>query len=145
MRGQARAAIVLENLEHLFALAEAVEHRRDGPDVQRVRAQPEQVAGYPVQLGEYDPRRLRPRRRFHVQQLFHGQAVAQAVRDGRHVVHAVHVGVEHLVGAVLGDLFHPSMQVADDALGPHHLFSVEFQNHAQHAVRGRVLWTHIEN
>src|SRR5690348_7323995 len=40
MRGEARAAIFLENLENLFAFAEAIEERRERANVQRVRSQP---------------------------------------------------------------------------------------------------------
>ena len=145
VRGEARAAVFLENLERLFALAEAVEHRRDGADIERVRAQPQQVAGDAVQLREDDADGLRARRRFHVQQLLDRQAVAQAVGDRRHVVHAVHVGIELRVGAVLGDLLHAAMQVADDALGAQHLLAVELEDDAQHAVRGRVLRAHVED
>ena len=85
------------------------------------------------------------RRRFDVQQLLHRLAVAQAVRDRRHVVHAVHVGIEHGVGAVLGDLLHAAMQVADDALGAQNFFAVELQDDAQHAVRGGVLRAHVDD
>ncbi len=54
MGGQARAAILLEDLQDLFAVAEAVEQRRQRADIQRVRAQPNLVAGQPVQLGQND-------------------------------------------------------------------------------------------
>ena len=145
VRGEARAAVLFENLERLFALAQAVEHRRDGADVERMRAQPQQVAGDAVQLREDDAHRLRARRRFHVQQLLHRQAVAQAVGDRGHVVHAVDVGVELRVGAVLGDLFHAAVQVADDAFGAQDLLAIQLEDDAQHAVRGRVLRTHVED
>ena len=40
---QARAAVRLEEIEYLFALAEAVEERRHRADVYRVRRQPQQM------------------------------------------------------------------------------------------------------
>ena len=40
-----RAAILLENLEDLFPVAEGVEQRGDGANVERMRSQPELVAG----------------------------------------------------------------------------------------------------
>ena len=145
VRGEPRAAVLLENLERFFALAQAVEHRRDGADIERVRAQPQQVAGDAVQLREDHADALRARRRFHVQQLLHRQAVAQSVGDRRHVVHAVHVGIELRVGAVLGDLLHAAVQVADDALGPQDLLAVQLEDDAQHPVRGGVLRAHVED
>ena len=84
-------------------------------------------------------------RSFHVQQLLDRFAVAQAVRDRRHVVHAIHVGIEHGVGAVLGDLLHAAMQVADHAFGAQNFFAVQLQDDAQHAVRGRVLRAHVDD
>ncbi len=85
------------------------------------------------------------RRRFDVQQLFDRFAVSQAVRDRGDIVHAIHVGIEHRVGAMLGNLLHAAMEVADDALGAQNLFAVELEDDAQHAVRGRVLRTHIDD
>jgi len=110
-----------------------------------VRAQPQQVAGDAVQLREDHADRLRARRRFHVEQFLHGQAVAQSVGDGRHVVHAIHVGVELRVGAVLGNLLHAAMQIADDALGSQDLLAIQLENYAQHPVRGGMLRAHVEN
>ena len=145
MCGEARAAVLFENLQDLFAIAEAVEQRRDGADVERVRAQPNLVAGDAAQLGQDDANVLRARRRFHVQQLLDRFAVAQPVGDRGDVIHAVDVGIEHGVGAVLGNLLHAAVQVADDALGAQNLLAVQLQDDAQHAVRGRVLRPHVED
>ena len=87
----------------------------------------------------------RAARSFHVEQLFHRFAIAQAVRDRRDVVHAIHVGIEHGVGAVLGNLLHPAMEVADHALGAQNFFAVELQDDAQHAVGGGVLRAHVDD
>ena len=73
------------------------------------------------------------------------QAVAQAVGDRGHVIHAVHVRRELLIGAVFADLLHAAMQIADDALGAVDLLAVQLQDHAQHAVSGRVLRTHVDD
>ena len=143
--GEPRAAVLLENLERFFALAQAIENRRNGADIEGVRAQPQQMAGDAVQLGEDHAHRLRPRRRFDVEQLLDRQAVAQAVGDRGHVIHAVHIGGELLIGAVFADLLHPAVQVADDALGAVDFLAVELQDHAQHAVGGRMLRTHVDD
>ena len=84
-------------------------------------------------------------RGLHVEQLFYRFAIAQAVRDRRHVVHAVHVGIEHGVGTVLGDLLHAAMQIANHAFGAQNLFAVELQDDAQHAVSGGVLRAHVDD
>ena len=143
--GQARAAILLKDFQNFFPLAEAVEDRRHRPDIQRVRAQPEQVAGDALQLGEDGAHPARPRRRFRAQQFFHRFAVAQAVGDRRHVVGAVHVGSELSIGTGLADFLHPAVQVADDAFRTDDFFPVELQLDAQHAVGGGVLRAHVED
>src|SRR4029077_20906995 len=54
-------------------------------------------------------------------------------------------GRELLVCAVLANLFHAAMQVADHTLGTYHLFPVQLEDHAQHAVRRGVLRPHVEH
>jgi hypothetical protein len=145
VRGQPRAAVLLEDVESFFAFAEAVEHGCDGADIERVRSQPHQVAGNAVQLGEDDAHHLRSGRRLDVQQLLHRQAVAQTIGHGRHVVHAVDVRIELRVGAVLGDLLHAAVQIADDAIRPQNLLAVQLQDDAQHSVGRGVLRPHVED
>ena len=69
MCGQARAAIFLENLENFFPVAEGVEERRNGADVESMGPQPQLMAGHAVEFREYHANILRTRRRFHSQQL----------------------------------------------------------------------------
>ena len=82
---------------------------------------------------------------FDVQQLFDRFAVAEAVRDRGDVIHAVDIGIEHRVGAVLADFFHAAVQVADDAFGAENFFSVELQDDAEHAVSRRMLRSHVDD
>ena len=123
----------------------AVKKRRQRADIQRVRPQPQQVAGDPLQLRQNRAHHTRARRRFGAQQFFHRLAVAQPVRNRRHVIHAVHVRRKLLVAAMLRDFLHAAMQVADDALRPDHALAIQFQLHAQHAVRRRMLRPHVQN
>ncbi len=50
--GEARAAILLENFQNFFALAEAIKDRRERADIESVRPKPEQVAGDSLQLSQ---------------------------------------------------------------------------------------------
>ena len=52
VRGQPRAAVLLENFQDLFPFAQAIKQRRQRADVQRVRPQPEDVAGDALQFRE---------------------------------------------------------------------------------------------
>ena len=62
--GEPRATIIFENLQNFFAFAEGVKNRCNGADVERVRAQPQQVACDAVQLRQNDTCDLRARGRF---------------------------------------------------------------------------------
>src|SRR5262249_12580938 len=118
MRGQTRAAVLLKNFEDLFPVAEQIEQRCDGADVQCMCAKPKHVAGHAVQLGENDAYVIRSRWGLDVQELLYCFAISQTVRDRSNVIHAVHVGIEHRVGTMLGDLLHSTMEIPDDAFRP---------------------------
>src|SRR5580700_12186866 len=139
MRSQARPTVLFENLEDLLSIPKRIEKWRHRSDIERVRAQPKLVAGDAVQLGQNYANILRSWRRFYIQQFFNRLAVTQAVRYGGDVVHPVDVGIEHRVGAVLGDFFHAPVQVSDDAFGAQNFLAVKLQDDAQHAVRRRML------
>src|SRR5207244_5950746 len=79
MRSQARAAVLLENLENFFAVAEGVEERRDRADIQSMRAQPKLVAGNSIQLRENDSNVFCARWRLHIEQLLDRLAVTQSI------------------------------------------------------------------
>ena len=142
---QPSAAVFLEDLENFFPIAKGVKKRRNGADIERMRAQPQHVAGEPVQFGKNYANVSGAGRSIHIQKFFHRFAIAQAVRHRRYVIHAVHVGIEHGVCAVLGNLLHAAMEVTDHALRPQNLFAVQFQNHTQHAVRRRMLRAHVDD
>ena len=103
------------------------------------------MAGEPVQFGENHANVVGAWRRLHVEQLFHRLTVAQAVRDRCYVIHAIHIRIEHGVGAMFGNLFHPTMEVADHALGAQNFFAVQLEDHTQHAVGRRVLGAHVDD
>ena len=145
VRGQARAAILFENLEDLFPVAEGVEQRRHGADIEGVGAKPELMAGDAVEFGQDDADVVGAGRRFDVQQLFNRFAIAEPVRDRSDVIHTVDIRVEHRVGAMFSDLLDSAMEVADDTLEAHDLFAVEPQDDSQNPVGGGVLRTHIED
>src|SRR5262249_20711637 len=101
--GETGTAIFFENLENLFPIAEGVEERRHGSNVERVGAEPKLVAGNAIELGEDDANVVSAWRRLDIQELLDGLTIAQPVGDRGNVVHAVDVWVEHSVGAVLGN------------------------------------------
>ena len=80
-----------------------------------------------------------------LRQLFDRFAISQAVRDRRHVIHAVDVRIEHRVRAVLGNLLYAAMQVSDHALEAHDLLAIQPQNDAQHAMGRGMLRPHVDD
>ena len=143
--GQARPAELLEQVEHELALAERVQQHRHGTDVHGVRAEPEAVAGDALQLREDRAEVPRPARHLDLHQLLDRLDVAEVVRGGRDVVHAV--GEEHDVRpvAVLAQLLDAAMDVADHAVRIDDALAVEAQHDPQHAVRAGVLGPHVDH
>jgi hypothetical protein len=110
-----------------------------------MRAQPEKVAGNPVELRQNNARCLGACRGFSADQSFDCEAIAESIRHRRDVIHPVDVRREHRVGAVFRNLLHSAMQIADDALHVFDAFAIELQHDTQHAMRRWVLRTHVED
>ena len=132
-------------MQNLFALAEAVQEHRHRADIQRVRAQPHQVAVEARQLGQHHAHPLRLRRNLHLQQLFHRQAVAQIVGKRRQVIHAVGQRDRLLLVLDFEFLLDAGVQEADVGLAGDDGLAIQFHQQAQHAVGGRVLRSHVED
>src|SRR4030095_7057637 len=71
-----RAAIFLEQIENELALAERVEEHRHGADVHRVRADPQTMAGDPLELADRGTDVSGAARDLDLHQLLDGLAVA---------------------------------------------------------------------
>ncbi len=134
----------LEQVENVFALAEAVEEDRHRGDVEGVGAQPDQMAGDAGQFGQDDANDLRPRRRLDAQQLLDRQDVAQIVGHRRQVVHPVGHDQRLGVGLGLHVLFDAGVQEADIRGQIDDGFAVQLHQQAQHAVGAGMLRPHAE-
>ena len=143
--GQARAAVLLEQVEHQLPLAQAVEEHRPRADVHGVAAEPDQVARDALQLSQRCPDVLRAARHLDRHQLLDRLDVADVVGGRRHVVHPVGQQDDLRVVAVLAQLLDAPVQVADPHVGVDHLLAVELQHDPQHAVGGRVLRPHVDD
>ena len=133
-RVHARPGHGLVHVEQVLALAEGVEERGHAADVQRMRAQPQQVVEQPRQLVEHRADVLRADRHLHAQQLLDGEAVGVLVAHHRDVVQPVHVRQRLEVGLVLGELLRAPVQQADMRVGALDHLAVELEHEAQHAV-----------
>ena len=133
-----------ENAQNVFALAEAVEEHAHRADIERVRAQPHQMAVQPRKLGHHHAHPLRARRNLDLQQLFHRQRVHQIVRKVGQIVDAVGQRDHLLPGLLLALLFDAGVQEADVGHGLDDGLAFQFEHDPQHAVRGGMLRPHVE-
>ena len=143
-RHHADAGDFLENLQELLALPEAIEKDGHRAQIERVGAEPDQVAVQARHLGEQHAQVLTALGNLHVQEFLDRQDEAQVVRHGRQIVHAVGHGESLVVGLLLHVLLDAGVQVADDGLAGEHRLAVEFEHHAQNPVGARVLRPHVE-
>ena len=84
-------------------------------------------------------------RHLDVEQLLDRERVHELVGEVRRVVHARHVRGALHVRELLAGLLHAGVEVADDGLDAQHVFAVELHHEPQHAVRRRVLRTHVDD
>src|SRR6185369_1265628 len=135
----------LENLQQLFALAEAIEEYCHRADIHGVRSQPHQVRIDAGQLCQQDAHPYSALRNVQPEQLFHRQAEPELVRKRRQVVHAISERNALLVELGLVCLLDPGMQEADVRHDLHDRLAVNLQQQPKHSVRGRMLRSHVED
>jgi len=99
------------------------------------------------QFATDDPDELAARRKLLVDayQLFHGERISDVVGQRRQVIQPIRVRDELGVSHVLGDFFVAAMEIAHVRHGLGDDFAVEFEDDAQHAVRGRVRRPHVQD
>ena len=141
---QARAAELFKKVEQDFPFAERPEEHRHGPDIQGLRAQPEQVADDALHFGHDRPDVLGPLRDRDADQFFHGAHVGVIVRHGAHVIQAIRMRNDLHVMEAFGELLHAAMQIPHVGNGLGDSLPVQFQYHPQDAVRAGMLRSHVE-
>ncbi len=107
--------------------------------------QPQQVRSYSIQLRQDSSQIVRPRRNDKPHHLLDRLHPDQPIRYCGNIVEPVPVGSNHGVHAILGNLLHSAMEIADVAIQIDNSFAIEFQHHTQYAVRRRVLWPHVQH
>ena len=143
-REEAEAGNQLVDVEEQLALADGVEQHRHRADFHAVRAEPDQMAGNALQLGEEDADVLDARRHLEPKQLLDRQRVGQAVRLRAQVVHPLDERDHLLPLLLLGGLLDAGVEIADRR---HHRLddlAIELQHQPQHAVRAGVLRPHVD-
>ena len=88
---------------------------------------------------------MRALRNLQLQQLFDGQAVAEIVGHRAEVVDAIGQRDDLLIELRLAGLLDAGVQIADFGIEADNNFAVDFEHQAQHAVRGRMLRSHVQD
>ena len=99
-------------------------------------AEPHQMAVEARELGEHDAGPLSERWNIETEKFFGGQTVNQIVGKGGEIIDPVRQGDTLLIGFDLEFLFDARMQIADVGRGLQNGFAIEFEQQAQHTVRG---------
>ena len=143
--GEARARDLVEDGVDLLAVLERPQEDRQRAGVHHHRAGPQEVAGDAGELTADGPEPLGALGGLDAGQLLDREAPRHVVRVGRHVVHAVRVGHELLVGLHLGQLLDAAVQVPDVEQALLDGLAVELADDAEGAVRGRVLRAQVQD
>ena len=127
-----------------FPLTENVKEGGLGAHVRQEGSKPEQVVGDAIELQHQHPDVAGPLGHRHVRQPLRRIHHDGLVKHACHVVHAAHVGHEHDVRAVFGDLLHAAVEVADYGLAIHHVFAVQGHHQPQGPMHRGVVRTKVD-
>ena len=139
-----RAGDLLEEIEQHLPLAEAVEEGAERAEVDRLRAEPDEMAGEATQLAEQDADHPRPLGNLHLHQPLDGERVGEIHVQRREVVDAIGQRDGLPVGLALHRLLDAGVQVADLRLARKDRLAVQFEDEPQDAVRARMLRPHVD-
>ncbi len=142
---QTAARRLLEDVEHLLAVAEAVEEGRQGAHVHAEAGEEEQVRVDALQLVHDGADVLHALRDLDAQTLLDAHAEGVAVLRGPEVVEAVGQRQRLGVGQALAHLLDAAVDVAAVDVELADNLTLERDAEAQHAVRGGVLGTDVDD
>ena len=144
VRVEPAAGRALDEVEHVLAVTEGEEHRRDGAHLHAEVAEEQPDVGDARQLEQDRADDLGPRRRLDLHQLLGGEDERHLVGEAAEPVDPVDQRRDLRERADLGELLVAAVHVAARRFGPHDLLAVEAADDAQRAVRRRVLRTDVE-
>ena len=143
--GEARAGQQFKQIVELLALGEGVEENRHRAEIERHRAQAQQVGGEARRFAADHPDGLAARRKFPAHEFLDREGIGNVVRQRGEIIQPVRVRDKLVVLHVLGDLLVAAMQVTDMRRRFRHDLAIQLQLEAQHAVRRRVRRAHVEH
>ena len=136
---------LLHHRLQLLTLAEGVEDRRDGPELEGVGAEEHQVVEHPVELGQQGAGPGGPLGHLHAEHRLDPQHHPELVAERREPVVPVGQHDDLPVVAHLEQLLRAAVHVADDRLGADDALAVDHDPQPQDAVGRRVLRADVEH
>ena len=110
-----------------------------------MRPEPDEMGINASQFVQQNPHPLRLGRYLQSEELFHGQAVAQIIGERTEIIDSICERHHLLIKLRLAGLLDAGVQVTDVRHHPHHRFTINLKDQAQHAVCRRVLRPHVED
>ena len=144
VRVQTRPARALIEHHELLALLEAPERRRQRADVERERRDVQDMVQDAADFAIEHADELAADRRRDPEQTLDRETERVLLVHRRDIVEPVEIRDGLKIGLVLDELFGAAMQKPDMRIDPAHDLAVELRNHAQHAVRRRMLRPEID-
>ena len=139
IRVQARPRSALVKLHQPLALLEAPQKRGQRADIQRERADAQQVIENTGNFGEHHANVLGARRRRDAHQLFNRQRESVLLAHWRHVIEPVEIRDRLQIGLVFDQLFGAAVEQPDMRVDPLDDLAVHFEDQPHHAMRRRML------
>ena len=143
--GEPGARQKLEQVIQFFTLSERVEKDRHSAEIERHRAQPEEMRGNARCFAANRADGFSARRNVPIHQFFHRERVRHIIRQRREIIEPVGIRHELIVLHVLGDLLVAAMKKTDIRRGFGDDLTVQLQHEPQNAVRGWMRWPHVEH
>ncbi len=141
---QTCAASTFVEHHQLFALLETPNNRRERANIDRVGVDVEHVAQDSPDFAEKHADELAPDRHRKAQEPLDGEAERVLLVHRRDIVEPVEIGDRLQIGLIFDQLLGAAMEQADMRIDPLDELAVEFENHAQNAVGGRMLRPKID-
>jgi hypothetical protein len=136
----------LKQVENFLAVAEAPQEGRNGPNVQPICANGQQMAGNALQLSHEHTDIVQTRWQVcEPHELFHGQYIAQLLAHSADIVHTVSIGNHLRIGHRFSVFFEAAVQIPNMRPDVLHQLSVQRKLQPQHAVSTGMLRSHLQD
>ena len=141
---QAGPAQLVEPIQQNLPVAERVKEHGHGPDIQGLGPEPKLVSDDALDLSHDGAQVLGPFRHREVHEFLDRPAIGEVVIHRADVIQTVGVRDELVIGAVLGQLLDPPVEVAHDGSGLDDPLSLQLEDDLQDAMGAGMLRTHVE-